>query len=274
MARHTLQSYRSSSCNSLTPHSPQRLIQFSRRDRQGSCWQLDDFCQIFGASNAPWQDVPFDASLTASQVNGIFRMDFGLSVLKPWGLLAVIPRSILETFCPVLKELFVKKLEIPPSTVTLIQKFRELPATVRYSVPHRTRDSMLAALHSLCDVKTRNFFGLSARCSLYYDAMIYVFENHSLKLEDVKIGLAAYFATKFALSIINFDPYFVDQARVLQWEVQSKGFLRTCLKGSQVNEVEPWACEVLALYFHAWLQEAKDFKEDFLNNFRRRVFLS
>jgi hypothetical protein len=41
-----------------------------------------------------------------------------------------------------------------------------------------------------------------------------------------------------------------------------------------VNEVEPWACEVLALYFHAWLQEAKDFKEDFLNNFRRRVFLS
>ena len=92
--------------------------------------------------------------------------------------------------------------------------------------------------------------------------------------QDVKIGLAAYCATKFALSIINFDPYFVDQARVLQWEVQSRGFLRKCLKGSQMNEVEPWACEVLALYFHAWLQEAKDFKEDFLNNFRRRVFLS
>jgi hypothetical protein len=234
-----------------------------------------DFRQIFGAGQAAWQGVPFDfdAGLTENQMNDVFKITFGLSALKPWGLLAVIPQSIVDTFCPILKELLVKKSEAPTSTIILIQKFRELPATVRYSVPHRTRDAMLAALHTLCDVETRNFFGLSARCSLYYDAMIYVFENHNLKLEDVEIGLAAYCATKFAVSRVNFVPYYNYQATTLQWEVHFRGFLRQCLKGSPMNEVEPWACEVLALYLHAWLQEATDPKEDFLNNFRRRVFL-
>jgi len=251
------------------------------------------FHEVFWDSRAAWTGLPFNIDLTDAQVDAAFEIAFGLNALKPWGLPAVIPRSIVVAFCPFLHDSFTRrrattpismlngtftKTPLAPSTPpTLIKKFRELSEPRRSNVPHRTHEAMDSALDSLSEVETRNFLGLSSRCSLYFDAMIYVFENNGIKLEDVGTVLAAQcaagFAAQGALSRILTKNQPAASPEILRWEVKFRGFLRECLKGSQMEDIEPWACEILAVYLHAWLQESKDITEGFLENFRRRVFL-
>ncbi len=137
---------------------------------------------------------------------------------------------------------------------------------------------MDAGLDSLASVeRTKSFSGLSARSSLYYDAMIFVFQNYNLKLEDVEVGLAV----RCAANIVNlpiqprhrFEFKSIGEPKFFQWEEGFKGWVRECLVGKQTGKSEEWAEEVLALYMVAWMKEAKDIKDDFRGNFRRRVFL-
>ncbi|RFU28650.1 hypothetical protein B7463_g7677, partial [Scytalidium lignicola] len=235
-----------------------------------------NFSQIFVGDHIALGGKAFCFRLDPPELDTVFEIAFGLKALKPWGVLPVIPRSIVDAFCPLLQELLAKNSQNISRPLTLIQTFRGLPVTVQYNVPHRTREAMDAALNSLSDVETRNFSGLTARCSLYYDAMIYVFENNNLSLEDVEIGLAACCAAEYAISkatpLVQFEET-VRKELLLEYEQSVRASLRECLKGSSMNEVPPWACKILATYLHAWLQEAKDIKKGFKHNFRRRVFL-
>ncbi|RDL35985.1 uncharacterized protein BP5553_06597 [Venustampulla echinocandica] len=233
-----------------------------------------DFVQLFGSRCPGMKGLRFEI-IFPPEGDEIFRIAFGLKALKPWGLLPVIPESVVSTFYPHLQKVFAK--ESPSSILILTQKFRELPATTYFNIPHRTRATMDSSLASLSDVETHSFSGLSARCSLYYDAMIFVFESHNLKLADVETALAARCATNLAVKTgglfqkIYNESY--QQVKPQQWKVQFSAFMRECLNGEPVDDVEPWACEILAVYLHAWLRAAKDLKGDFRGNFRRRVFL-
>lgn len=254
-----------------------------------------EFHRVFQDRREAWGGLPSPMDLTKSQMNTIFEIAFGLNALKPWGLPPVAPKSIVNAFCPLLRQAFTdiasssitlssksftKELSIPSSTLTLISKFKAIPKSSQWKLPHRNRDVMESDLDSLAEVKTRNFLGLSYRCSLYYDAMIYVFETHNLDLEDVEGALAARCAANFAIrtAISHLPPtsgeYIVSvEAQLLKWSLQLRAFLRECLKGSPMDEIEPWACDILATYLHAWLQEAHVIEEGFKDNFRRRVFL-
>lgn len=235
-----------------------------------------NFRQIFGRRGFDLDRYYFDHILTDSRINIVLEIAFGLSALKPWGLMPVIPRSLVDAFCPLLRAIQVSLNESPSPILTLTRKFRELPLTALHNIPHRTRATMDSALDCLSQVETRSFSGLSARCSLYYDAMIVVLEGHNLKLANVEIALAARCATQYIMPMGFSQSQHNNHIKELQqveWEARFRAWVRECLNGEPTDEVEPWACEILATYLHAWLQEAKDIDGDFRENFRRRVFL-
>ncbi|KAH8807681.1 hypothetical protein F5884DRAFT_880968 [Xylogone sp. PMI_703] len=220
------------------------------------------------------KDYPFEAKLDL-----VFEVAFSIMSLKPWGLFPVVSPSIVNTLCHLLKGIFPNLFTGTNPTSQLIERFRGLPVASKHKLPpHRTREKMDSDLDSLSEVGTRNFSGLSSYCSLYYDAMIYVFENHGLSLDDVEIGLAAYCATRFAFSTqfphLSYDDkiVYVNESSPAD-EKMVRRFVRQCLKGSPMDGIHVWAYEILATYLHAWLQEAHLMSDDYRSNFRRRVFL-
>jgi hypothetical protein len=127
-------------------------------------------------------------------------------------------------------------------------------------------------LNSLSTVTSQNFSGLSSRCSLYYDAMMFVFSQHGMDLESVSIGLAAWCATT----------YFYDESYPKEMEqtnsastisARFRAALRERLNGSPMEDLDDWAYEILTTYLIAWLRDSSTIEEGFRSRFRRRVFL-
>jgi hypothetical protein len=203
-----------------------------------------------------WQTAfPFGSTTDPDWFESNMRIAVTLKAVKPWGVAAIHPQSLTQAICPLLQVIFPAS---PNKTITLIRKFRELPQHCRFDVPGWTRSSMDQALNSLSAVNSQNFSGLSSRCSLYYDAMVFVFCQNGIDLDSASTGLAAWGA---ALYRGNTDG------------TAFRAALRERLNGSPTAELEYWAYEILATYLIAWLRDSSTIEEDFRSKFRRRVFL-
>jgi hypothetical protein len=120
----------------------------------------------------------------------------------------------------------------------------------------------LDGLHS---VNSQHFSGLSSRCSLYYDAMVFLFRLNQIEMHSVSIGVAA----RCSLAL----PGPIVEEPLHAWESQYRAAIRERLNGEPIDEAPEWAMEILATYLHAWLMDSHPIKEDFRTVFRRRVFL-
>jgi hypothetical protein len=139
-----------------------------------------------------WECSPYIDKTRAEIFETAMRIAVTVRAIKPWGLPAIHPQSLTQAIRPLLQKIFPAS---PSETITLIRKFRELPQNSRFDIPGWTRPSMGRTLNSLSTVTSQNFSGLSSRCSLYYDAMMFVFSQHKMDLESVSIGLAVWCAT-------------------------------------------------------------------------------
>jgi hypothetical protein len=90
--------------------------------------------------------------------------------------------------------------------------------------------------------------------------MLFVFRHYKIDMNAVEISLAVTLAVQSEITQVPVPRQLPDA-------------IRERLNGPPLDEVEPWAREVLATYLHAWLKESKDIRPDFRQSFRRRVFL-
>jgi hypothetical protein len=103
-------------------------------------------------------------------------------------------------------------------------------------------------LNSLSTITSQNFSGLSARCLLYYDAMMFVFRENNICLESVSVGLAARCASYYMRINTRLDN---DQHQDFEKCDLFRAALRERLNGSPMQELEDWAYEILATYLIA-----------------------
>lgn len=243
-----------------------------------------DFDQVY-ITNSEWQTsfpaLSYKYSKGSSPEMAL-QIAIAVQALKPWGIMPVLPRTIPAALMPILSNCFPIKLE--ESKFLLASKFRTCPVET-FSIPGWTYSSMSSALDYLQDTETHGFGGLSSKCTLYYDAMLFVFGCYRMDIRAVETQLAVKCAVE-CLSLQEGGTYVDYYCRLRDlsgvvcldskkcWREEVEAAVVERLTGSSASiDVEPWACEILAVYMHAWLSGSKHIEENFRGNFRRRVFL-
>jgi len=265
--------------------SAQRLIRIRRNLRLLTLGNADfeplfeihtlaDFNFTTLRQNEFWSYNFPELHLEADDIELSSKIAFALFALHPAAFFPVIPQSIADSLCIVLRQTFPFLNSKSERSTKLAQEFNDCPKHAPFDIPGWTKASMTDALWSLNDIYIQNFYGLSSRCFLYYDAMKFVFRQRGIDFRSVEISLAAKCASHFVA------PRFVlpsdskrDEEYMGRWHSKFQAAMRERLNGSPIAGAELWAEDILATYIHAWLKESHHMGDDFLKNFRRRIFL-
>ena len=179
-----------------------------------------------------------------------------LAALQPWGLLPVLPSHFVQAFKP----LIVPFIGSHSETVGALQKrMYKLKSTPIDGWDSNQQQAM--ALGQIGDVKDEFFSGSCSPCRNYYSAMNMVFDASRVRLDDVRITLAALAARRCLDGISTADDFVPN--------------LMTHLSEGQFSgEVPAWTITVFATYLWGWLNDFVEMDFDFRGKFKRRVFLS
>jgi hypothetical protein len=227
-----------------------------------------DFLEIY-LTEKSWE-TPLNLRYESEQVPFELAMRIAVVVaaLQPWGLPVILPKSLVDALCPLLEE--SSFLGASTDSPMLVQKVSEIPHTVRLNIPGWDWKTLVLALEGLKAVKTSHFSGLSSRCSLYYDTMVFLFHQKKIDMGHVGTGLAAWCAVRYLYPDVNTARLGEDFD---EWERNFRAAVRERLHGTPIDDPPKWAHEILATFLHAWLKDSHAIKDNFRTIFRRRVFL-
>jgi hypothetical protein len=90
-------------------------------------------------------------------------------------------------------------------------------------------------------IRLQHFSGLSSRCSLYYDTMVFLFKLNRIEMQSVNVSLAAWCSVHYLESRAANPPEDLNA-----WKRQCRAALRERLNGKPMDEVPEWALKVLA----------------------------
>ena len=186
------------------------------------------------------KDIEYE-SLTMNKIS--HGIDFGraktrhtliiahaLAALQPWGILPVLPSHFVQAFKP----LIVPFIGSHSETVSVLQKrMCELKLTPLDGWDSIQQQAM--ALGQIGDIKDEFFSGSCSPCRNYYKAMNMVFDAYKVRINDVRINLAALAARRCLDGISIADDFVPNLVNHLN-------------KGQFSGEVPPWTITVFATY--------------------------
>jgi hypothetical protein len=179
-----------------------------------------------------------------------------LAALQPWGLLPVLPGHFVQAFKP----LIVPFIGSHSETVSVLQermcKLKLKPLDGWDSIQQQAM-----ALGQIGDIKDEFFSRSCSPCRNYYKAMNMVFDAYRVRVDDVRVTLAA-LAARRCLDGISIAGEFVPN------------LMAHLSKGQFSGEVPPWTITVFATYLWGWLNDFVETGFDLHGKFKRRVFLS
>lgn len=179
-----------------------------------------------------------------------------LAALQPWGLLPVLPRHFVQAFKPLILPFIGSHTE----TVSVLQeRMCKLPVT-----PLDGWDSIheqATALGQVGDIRDEFFSRSCTPCRNYFKAMKMVFDAYCIRMDEVRITLAALSARR-CLDGISAANDFVPN------------LMAHLSKDQFSNEAPAWTITVFATYLWGWLNDFVEVDLDFEAKFKRRIFLS
>jgi len=111
------------------------------------------------------------------------------------------------------------------------------------------------------DIKVEFFSGSCSPCRNYYKAMKMVFDAHKVRIDDVRVTLAALAARRCLDGISTADEFLPN----LMFHLN---------QGQLPGMVRPWAIKINATYLWGWLNDFVEMDFDVRGKFKRRIFLS
>lgn len=179
-----------------------------------------------------------------------------LAALKPWGLLPVLPRHFVQAFKPLVFPFVGSHSE----TVIVLQK-NMCDLGLKPLDGWDSIQQQAMGLGQIGGIKDEFFSGSCAPCRNYYKAMIMVLDAHNVRVDEVRITLAALAARRYISGIVTdeFVPNLT--AHLSQGRLSGKN-------------IPPWAITVFATYLWGWLNDFVEMDFDFRAKFKRRIFLN
>lgn len=178
-----------------------------------------------------------------------------LAALQPWGLLPVLPSHFAQAFKPLVVPFIGSRSETVSALQERMCKLKLKPLDGWDSIQQQAM-----ALGQIGDIKDEFFSASCTPCRNYYKAMNMVFDAYRVRVDDVRITLAA-LAARRCLDGISIVDDFVPNLMTYLSQGQCSG------------EVPPWTITVFATYLWGWLNDFVEMDFDFRGKFKRRVFL-
>ena len=194
-----------------------------------------------------------------------------IAAIRPWALLPILPAHMVAALRSILSP-FYKTQDF---TVGVLRRELGMVRDETDRPEGRTGGELSQELSLIVGDKD-NFFGAhSSAASIYHEAMCMVFRYRNVKMEDVRIALAAAVGSK--LFCVR-DGGREGAERLEPFQSSMRQYLERCYL--QVEPVEKsrnvpsWAIDLYGSYLWGWITDSIPADPDIMSYFRRRVFLA
>ena len=230
---------------------------------------LKDLMATSGLASVPqWSHGDSEPSF-ATQARELLNAAHAIAAIQPWALMPVLPVYMTAAIRSILGP-FYKTREF---TVQVLQ--HELMKTPKTSFrpQGKTGEELSRVLNAIGGGKD-HFFGdeqHSHQTSHYHEAMSMVFKNNDVKLEDVRISLAAAVGSKLFWREREAEE---DES----FQINLRHHLERCYLQTKptkkARSIPAWAIDVYVNYLWGWITDSIPADPDLIAYFRRRVFLA
>ena len=219
------------------------------------------------ASLSPWSHG--DSKLGfAAQARELLSATHAIAAIHPWVLMRILPvyltaavRSILDPF--------YKTREF---TVQVLQRELMKTSSKSFRPQGKPGEELSRVLNAIAGDKDHCFGDEqhSNQTSHYHEAMYLVFQHNDIKLEEVRISLAAAVGSKLFCCQKEAEE---DES----FQINLGHYLERCYLHSEPTQkpcnVPVWAIDVYGNYLWGWVTDSIPAESDLIAYFRRRVFL-
>ena len=196
-----------------------------------------------------------------------------MAAIQPWGLLPILPGHLVNAIKVILNP-FYKTREF---TIDILQRELKMIARETFRPEGRNGEELSHRLESIVGSKDA-FFEASnhgSQVSIYHEAMALVFHHNDIRLDDVRISLAA--AVGSELFRLRYQPH-EEAERFESFRKSTQQYLERCYGKAgpmqKSRNVPGWAVDVYGNYLWGWVTSSKPADPDLISYFRRRVFLA
>ena len=205
----------------------------------------------------------------AAKAREVLNAAHAIAAIQPWALEPVLP-VYMKVAIMLILDPFCKTREV---TMSALERELKVIADKTFRPEGRTGDELLQLIKMLVRDKDR-FFGdgeFSFGTSMYHEAMSMVFDHKNIKLEEVRISLAAAVGSRL----------FCLREGVMENEHFRKNmrlYLERCYlqaaSPDRSRNVPDWAIDIYANYLWSWTTISIPADQNLMDYFRRRVFLA
>ncbi|KAF6218006.1 hypothetical protein HO133_006418 [Letharia lupina] len=206
---------------------------------------------------------------SANIARELLNATHAITAIQPWGLLPVLPEHMVVAVKLILDP-FYKTREF---TIRVLQRELELIPDKTFRSEGRTGEELSQSLNLVTGDKERFFIDEkhSFLTSTYHEAMSMVFRHKNIKLEDIRISLAAAVGSKLFWLREG-----AEETEPFQRNVRL--YLERCYLQAEETEksrnAPGWAVDIYANYLWGWITDSIPADPELTNYFRRRVFLA
>lgn len=213
-----------------------------------------------------------EAKVTAREV---LNATHAIAAVLPWALAPVIPAHMVDALKVILDPFY----KTTAFTVRVLQRELTMIPHQTFRAESRTGEELSQQLSLIVGDKN-DFFGVtnSYLTSTYHESMSLVFRHKKIKLEDVRISLAAAVGSRRFLGRVKDRGGSAKSHEAFQQNMEM--YLERCylevdatMEKSSRN-VPEWAIDVYATYLWGWITNFIPADPDLISYFRRRVFLA
>lgn len=225
---------------------------------------------IYSSGFGPHKYMSDDEAKTTARE--VLNAAHAIAAILPWALAPVIPAHMVDALKMILDPFY----KTAAFTVRVLQ--RELTM-----IPHQTfrpegRAGMeLSKRLNLISGDKNAFFGVdnSYLTSIYHESMSLVFRHKEIKLEDVRISLAAAVGSRRFLRRVEVSATSHELFQKNMQKYLERCYLEADTKTEKSSRNVPeWAIDVYATFLWGWISNSIPADPDLIGYFRRRVFLA
>lgn len=213
-----------------------------------------------------------EAKATAREV---LNAAHAVAAIVPWALAPVVPAHMVDALKIILDPFY----KTTAFTIRVLQRELKMIPHQAFRPEGKASEELSQRLNLIPGDKNA-FFEVdnSYLTSIYHESMSLVFRHKGIKLEDVRIVLAAAVGSRRFLRRVKDRGDSAKSHELFQQNM--KKYLERCyLEADAVTEkssrsVPEWAIDVYATYLWGWTSSFIAADPDLIGHFRRRVFLA
>ena len=205
----------------------------------------------------------------AARAREVLNATHAIAAIQPWALLPILPAHMVVAIRLILDPFYRTRV----FTVSILQRELRMMPEKTFRPEGKTGEELSQQLDLVVGDKDR-FFGVGGHsflASTYNEAMSMVFRHKDIKLDDVRISLAAAVGSRLF--------WLREGAQGTElFQENMRQYLERCYLQAESTEkprnIPGWAIDVYANYLWGWITDSISADPNLISHFRRRVFLA